>query len=610
VRIKALRQLSRILMLICLCLVRVGAQQTPADANQVIANYRAAIGSPQKFAAITSLIERGELSGDLAGPLPPFHAPTGRSDRGSFEYYFKAPNLRVTVTRFANDAIVAARGCDGNVAWYANGFQGRGVIKPKPGVLYDCDPGYDPVPQILRDPAALMKFKGIKKVGGRQALVVHVESRKLHRAEVEYFDPATYLLIRSEVAGWSGLSSSYSDYRDVGGIKFPFVVVQENDNAKITTTLREVQINVPIADSVFSQPSVQAEQRSQAIKDPKTDSRIPLTDARHVDQSLARRMELLPLPDVDPPGEIARSGKSAGLSASPSSQPVVYVNATNFSSCPIPQLLQAVPELRDLEVIAPADLNGLLDKVGAKITEAYRKTPDLVAHEEVLETQPNRPSTRRHFSYLILTHSTKDVVTLEEFRVDLRGGAPIVPPVEQKNSQTAWNDLRTNSMRASARDAGGLPLAQGFANMWVNFYPDDRAMSVFRYLGRQKIDHHNTLVIAFSQKPGSVLLPGKLRYKDKLVSLFFQGIAWVDESDFRIVRLRTDLLSPPVDVPLYQLTAEIHFADTSVVGLTHLLWLPRQVEITSDLNGLLLHDKHTYSEYRLFGVKSRIRLDP
>lgn len=585
--------------------MRSVAQQSATDATGILAKYHEALGGAEKFAAISTLVERGEISGDLVSAPFPYRPPSAHADHGAFEFYYKAPNLRLSVVRSGGAAVMYARGCDGNVAWYANPFQGRGVSKPKPGEPNDCDPGFDPMPTILREPGVRTQFKGTKKLGEKQAYVIHVEDPKSHRKETDYFDTSSYLLIRSEVTGWSGLSRSYSDYRDVGGIKFPFVVTQETENSKITTTLRQVELNVSISDETFKQPPVQAKQST-----PPRNRSLPATtlpDQQSIAQLLLRPSLLLPLPVIHPPNSTLTSTESGG--ASHPFQPVVYVNATNFSSCSIPELVRTVPELRDLKVGQSSDLSGLLDKVGRQITEMYRKMPNLIAHEDVVETDPNHPPSHRHFSYLILSHTSKDAVTLEEFRMDPQGGIPDSAALMQKPSTVALSDLRARSLKASNRQGGELPLSQGFANMWTNFYPSNRAISVFRYLGSQKIDRHNTLVLAFSQRPALVLMPGKLLYRDTVVSLYFQGIAWVDESDFRIVRLRTDLLSPPADVPLYQLTAEIHFMDVPVGGFGT-LWLPHQVEITSDLNSFVLKDRHVYTDYRLFGVKSRIRLDP
>lgn len=419
--------------------------------------------------------------------------------------------------------------------------------------------------------------------------------------------------MRSDSGSWLANAREYSDYRDVGGIKIPFVVTQETENSRISTTLRQVQINVPIPDSQFEKPSSRGQRTDPASASKST--AVSGLNSSPPDNQLKTRIARLELPEVSAPTAPAESGSGHAAPAH-SPESIVYVNATNFSSCPLQELLQDVPELHGLEVGPNEKLSTLLDRIGQTLVDLSRKTPNLISHEEVWESQPGSKVTRRHFSYLILSHPGQDAVTLEEYRMSpndatQRNSLDMEAQTSGGNVSTeSWSSLRLESQQASEREPGSLPLSQGFANMWINFYPSNRSQSTFRYLGRQKIDGHRTLVLTFAQKPSFVRMPGVVQFKDKKIALFFQGVAWVDESDFRIVRLRTDLLSPPVDAPLHELTAKIRFAETPVTGVATPLWLPREVEVTSELAGLSFGDKHFYSGYRLFGVQTKIRLDP
>ena len=322
----------------------------------------------------------------------------------------------------------------------------------------------------------------------------------------------------------------------------------------------------------------------------------------------------------------------------PPVEPAVPV--TNFVSSSISEVRHAVPELRGLTAAeSQQELPDLLNKVGNKTVDLLRKMPNLICHEQVLELEPHvSKPTEKDFSYLIVFRRGPDSVTLEEYRMDPGSGASLseversvaAPDGSSALSSAAgggsgdalksraspphkaalWEQLRALSQQASARGGGALPLTQGFASMWVNFYPPNRFQSSFRYLGRQKIERHNTLVLAFSQIPGRVRVPGEVMFDDKITPVFYQGIAWVDASDFRIVRLRTDLLAPPAGVPLRRLTGEIRFADTPVAGVDSPLWLPSEVGVTSRLNGADFSDQHKYSKYRLFAVQTKIVLNP
>jgi hypothetical protein len=580
-------------------------QENPMTADQLIANYVQAIGGSEKIASITTLVEKGELSGNFAGFEQRFAPPTARKDRGTFEFNFKAPNLRSYVLHSDNNTVLTMRGCDGTVAWYIGADAVPHEFKPKPGSEYECSNGYDPMPPRLRAPNVRLQLKGKKKVGDRIAWVVRAQDPKSPWTDVYSFDAETYLLLRWESFGSSNLSSqgpeskvdrSYSDYRDVGGIKLPFMVVQHADSSSLVTIFQEAKINAPLDDAAFQEPKI-------------------LDGSKHPHVLLASPPKN---PQIHPE---PRSGEIAAATIAPSVAHTAPVRSevvtSNFISASVAELRQIVPELRGLK---PGEgelaLPELLDKIGERTVELSRKIPNLIAREEVVEAHPGARATREDFSYLILARLNKDGLTLDEFRVDLKTGAMLETDDAWKPQEPAavgfpshLDDLALASQRINARTSGGPPLSEGFASMWIRFHPSNRSESTFRYLGQQKIDGHHTFVLAFAQKPGSVRLPAEVRFQDKSVPIYYQGIAWVDVGDFRIVRLRTDLLST-TNLPLTRLTSEVQFAETRATGFATPLWLPRDVVVTSQVSGNFFYDRHSYSNYRSFQAHAKILLDP
>jgi hypothetical protein len=298
----------------------------------------------------------------------------------------------------------------------------------------------------------------------------------------------------------------------------------------------------------------------------------------------------------------------------PPSPPVLpEIKIPNFASCSIAELQKTVHELAHLKVAEDqSQLAGLLDKIGAKVAEVAHKTPNLISNEAVVSEQGGI-KTHQSFSFLVLRHDLgpKGVV-FDEYRVDPSTGKKF--QTEESESATASNSsasgqaLPFNDLPLPGSD--GPPTSQGFVNGWLNFYPANRRLSDFRYLGQQKMDGHQTLVVVFAQKPAAVQVPGTVSFENKTAPVFLQGVAWVDPSDFRIVRLRTDLLSQPHGIPLHQLTAEIQFMQTAIAEVASPLWLPRQVLVTTSLGGTTVRERHTYSSYRLFRAKAKILLNP
>lgn len=300
----------------------------------------------------------------------------------------------------------------------------------------------------------------------------------------------------------------------------------------------------------------------------------------------------------------------------PSTQPPLLSNwpqitTPNYASCPLAQLQHIVRDLAHLNPASDqAELPALLTKIGSEIVEIVRKTPNLISRESVV-TEQGRLKMRKNYSYLILPHASSNSAVFDEYRVDLATGKKFeTQDTPNTSASSDPSQLNLPSSFPSATDVGGAPAFQGFATGWLNFYPVNRPQSNFRYLGQQKMDGHQTVVVAFAQKPSAIRVPGMLRLEDKTVPIFMQGIAWVDASDFRIVRLRTDLLAPPPHADLRQLTADIHFSEVRIEEIAAPVWLPHEVVITSNLGGIKVRESHSYSSYRLFRARTKILLNP
>jgi hypothetical protein len=431
-----------------------------------------------------------------------------------------------------------------------------------------------------------------KAVQGRMAWEIKVDDPKSQGSETYYFDAETYFLLRIETLGSKVI---YSDYRDVGGIKLPFTTTNELGNSKVVTTVRELKVNAPIDEARFV--ALQSKGGVVAMNP----VRSPNKNSKDDDESS----------QASNPRNAETSSVSPEIPATSNAVRVTEVNFPNFTSCTIAELQQIVPELNGLKPARDQEkLAGLLDKVGTKTLEIAQHTPNLISREVVTDLQEGVSSTRRDYDYLILTRPEGNVVTLNEFRVDLQSGDKFETEEGMKNDSSTLAEVERTSSELAKTPSGRAPSSQGFASSWVDFYPFNRPQATFRYLGEQKIDRQHTLVVAFAQKPQSVLSPAQFRGQDKVVPMFLQGIAWIDASDFRIVRLRTDLLEPLPEVSLHRLTADVQFVPTRIEGLALMLSLPREVMITSEIGRGILREEHLYSEYRLFRAKSKIVLNP
>ena len=283
----------------------------------------------------------------------------------------------------------------------------------------------------------------------------------------------------------------------------------------------------------------------------------------------------------------------------------LYAGARPYMDDPLPELKKTVRELAGLKP-APSQgpLSDLLAKVGAEADELFHKVPNLISDEAVSEAQwpasqeltapscadncfgTGRGSQRdRAFNYLILAHPAQGrQLILSEYRTT-RNGKPVL-------------------------QAAGEPNFQGFVSAWVVFSSPNLVESRFRYLGQQQMGGRSTCVIGFAQIPGSTEWPSRIQAGSDSIPMLLQGIAWVDQSDFRIVRLRTDLLAPQPEIQVRKQTANILFGPVRIAQLDSELWLPQAVNLEMEARGQFFQEQHKYSKYRLYQAKSRIILSP
>ena len=285
-------------------------------------------------------------------------------------------------------------------------------------------------------------------------------------------------------------------------------------------------------------------------------------------------------------------------------QTTLYANAKPYMDDPPGQLQKALRELKGLDPARNQDqLPEMLRKVAARADALLRATPDLISDESVSEAQwtvdkgivpgctgggcvdPARTAEREQkFNYIILAHRTA-------------------------NNQLHVEEYRTTDNNKPVEGAGA-PYFQGFVASWLIFSSPNQVESRFRYLGQQKMNGQATFIIAFAQIPGAVEMPGTIMTNRGSIPMLLQGVAWVDQSDFRIVRMHTDLLAPQLAMGYEEQTSDIIFGPVHISAADLELWLPQTVNAEMEAQGQKLEERHRYSKYRLFQAKSRIVAAP
>ena len=246
----------------------------------------------------------------------------------------------------------------------------------------------------------------------------------------------------------------------------------------------------------------------------------------------------------------------------------------------------------------------ILSQAGMAIEDLFHRIPNLIAREAVEQatnmkfedimlgpgfgpTADRRSTHAPHyknwvFSYRIVPNQSSDGRSiLHEFRTDNHDH-----PID-------------NSTRRMAK-----PHSVGFATTWLFFLPGNLQESQFRYLGQQEINEREAYVLAFAQIPADTRLNTVIDSSYGRCSTSIQGIAWIDKSTFRIVRMQTDLLSPLPVIQLNELRSVLDYGEVKIPERNLLLWLPRDVDIKWRVAGRAGEEFHTYSNYRLFAGTS------
>jgi hypothetical protein len=236
------------------------AQGPTITAQEIVQSFLTAIGQ-EKTADVKSLAIKAEVTGDISQAIGFYKAPKLAKEHGTWESYYKAPNLRLTFVRTEKNAAASMAGCDGTQSWYFTPWVGLHEVKPKAGDSSSCDAGIKLVPSVLLDPKTAFALKGTTQINHRACYEVQVKSLKGTNAARYFFDIDTFLLIRtvSFSEPFMGLPSieretDYSDYRQIAGFKYPFSVKYQSNNTSAVIVVSDIAVNGPIDDSLFSKP--------------------------------------------------------------------------------------------------------------------------------------------------------------------------------------------------------------------------------------------------------------------------------------------------------------------------------------------------------------------
>jgi len=211
-------------------------------AQEIIAKYLSVVGAKQN-AASSPIVMRGIVE--------------SRNNSGILEVIFKQPN-KCLIKQTTASHEVNTRGTNGATAWVQTSkgitpITGEGFRRSIAAIGV-----YNPIK--IPDSVSNATVTRVARVDDRDAYVLTMESSSRESIQL-FFDVESGLLLRrvnvtNTMLGPLNVQWDFSDYRDVNGLKLPFVIRTANVAAYDTTirSFTEIKIDPTVDDRIFDAP--------------------------------------------------------------------------------------------------------------------------------------------------------------------------------------------------------------------------------------------------------------------------------------------------------------------------------------------------------------------
>jgi hypothetical protein len=213
--------------------------------DQIIEKFIEGSGGKAAMEKLTSRVTKGTFE------IPSMGA------NGALEGYAKAPN-KSFMTIDIQGLGVMQQSYDGTVGWEDNPMAGFRELSGTELAARKRDADFYQALHF-REHYPQMTVKSKEKVGERTAFLVEATPAE-GKPEKLYFDAESGLIARSDVEregvqGSVAVTTYMEDYREVDGIKIPFLIRQVTPMFEILVKLAEVKHNVEIEDAKFAKPA-------------------------------------------------------------------------------------------------------------------------------------------------------------------------------------------------------------------------------------------------------------------------------------------------------------------------------------------------------------------
>ena len=234
-------------------LLAVAGSASAQTADEVIEKTLTAIGGRAALAKVKSRRTTGTIT---------FQTPAGDVE-GTVEVVNAAPNktrtlIKADLTALGAGQMVVDQRFDGTTGYVIDTMQGNRDITGNQ--LDNLRNGSFPSGLLTyKSQGIAAKLGGKEKVGDRDAYLLILEP-PTGSAVRQYIDASTYLPLRAVVKvqvpqlGDLEQTSDMSDYRDVDGVKLPFVLKVSSTAQNYTIAISNVEHNITLDEKQFVKP--------------------------------------------------------------------------------------------------------------------------------------------------------------------------------------------------------------------------------------------------------------------------------------------------------------------------------------------------------------------
>jgi hypothetical protein len=233
-------KLSRFHLFAVVLLVLAGFAAAQS-AEDVIEKYLQASGGRDALSGIQTRI----MKGTFAMPDMGMYAP--------IQIYTQAPDKSLTYIEIPGMGS-ASNGVNGEVAWEVNPMVGARVLRGPDRVDALLQARIEPLLE-WKKLFAKAELAGEETVAGKKCWKLVMTAHE-GSPTTQYIDQESGLIARVDgVRDGQSVSTSFSDYKPVGGVQVPHKMVMMSPQFNFEMTFESVEHNVPIPPEKFALPS-------------------------------------------------------------------------------------------------------------------------------------------------------------------------------------------------------------------------------------------------------------------------------------------------------------------------------------------------------------------